>query len=104
MSFPVVFRVYFFFLLLFVSIALHAQTIVGHVVDEATGENIGFASVQYKGHHVAAITDLSGRFTIERHKGWKLTISAVGYKSRTYTVDGDMDKLFVSLREDNRSL
>ena len=97
-------RQIFFFLLLFVSIALHAQTIVGHVVDEATGENIGFASVQYKGHHVAAITDLSGRFTIERHKGWKLTISAVGYKSRTYTVDGDMDKLFVSLREDNRSL
>ena len=86
------------------SIVLHAQTIVGHVVDEATGENIGFASVQYKGHHVATITDLNGRFTIERHKGWKLTISAVGYKPRTYTVDGDMDKLFVSLREDNRSL
>ena len=86
------------------SIVLHAQTIVGHVVDEATGENIGFASVQYKGHHVATITDLNGRFTIERHKGWKLTISAVGYKLRTYTVDGDMDKLFVSLREDNRSL
>ena len=38
-------RQIFFFLLLFVSIALHAQTIVGHVVDEATGENIGFASV-----------------------------------------------------------
>ena len=97
-------RQIFFFFSLFVSIALHAQTIVGHVVDEATGENIGFASVQYKGHHVAAITDLSGRFTIERHKGWKLTVSAVGYKTRTYTVEGDMDKLFVSLREDTRSL
>ena len=90
------------FHLSFSSIA--AQTIVGHVVDEATGENIGFASVQYKGHHVAAITDLNGRFTIERHKGWKLTVSAVGYKTRTYTVDADMDKLFVSLREDTRSL
>ena len=97
-------RQIFFFFFLFVSIALHAQTIVGHVVDEATGENIGFASVQYKGHHVAAITDLSGRFTIERHKGWKLTVSAVGYKTRTYNVEGDMDKLFVSLREDTRSL
>ena len=93
-----------FILSLCVSIALHAQTIVGHVVDEATGENLGFASVQYKDHHVAAITDLNGRFTIERHKGWKLTVSAVGYKSRTYTVDADMDKLFVSLREDNRAL
>ena len=93
---------FFIFYLLFTPIG--AQTIVGHVVDEATGENIGFASVQYKGHHVAAITDLNGRFTIERHKGWKLTVSAVGYKSRTYAVDADMDKLFVSLREDNRSL
>ena len=93
-----------FILSLCVSIALHAQTIVGHVVDEATGENLGFASVQYKDRHVATITDLNGRFTIERHKGWKLTVSAVGYKSRTYTVDADMDKLFVSLREDNRAL
>lgn len=97
-------RQIFSFIFICLSIVLHAQTIVGHVVDEATGENIGFASVQYKGHHVATITDLNGRFTIERHKGWKLTISAVGYKPRTYTVDGDMDKLFVSLREDNRSL
>ena len=97
-------RQVFVFIFLYFSIVLHAQTIVGHVVDEATGENVGFASVQYKGHHVAAITDLGGRFVIERHKGWKLTVSAVGYKSRTYTVDADMDKLFVSLREDNRAL
>jgi len=93
-----------FYILYFIFSPIGAQSIVGHVVDEATGENIGFASVQYKGHHVAAITDLNGRFTIEHHKGWKLTVSAVGYKSRTYTVEGDMNKLFVSLREDNRSL
>ena len=97
-------RVFLFFIFYFLFTHVGAQTIVGHVVDEATGENIGFASVQYKGHNVAVITDLSGRFTIARHKGWKLTISAVGYKSRTYIVDGDMDKLFVSLREDNRAL
>lgn len=88
----------------FLPLALHAQTIIGHVVDEATGENLGFASVQYKGRHIATITDLNGRFSIEYHKGWKLTVSAVGYKSRTYVVEGDMDKLFVSLKEDNRSL
>ena len=63
-------------LFVFLPLALHAQTIVGHVVDEATGENLGFASVQYKGRHLATITDLNGRFTIERHKGWKLTVSA----------------------------
>ena len=97
-------RVFLFLIFSFLFSPIGAQTIVGHVVDEATGENIGFASVQYKGHQLATITDLSGRFKIERHKGWKLTVSAVGYKSRTYTVDGDTEKLFVSLREDNRSL
>lgn len=93
-----------FAIFVFLPFSLHAQTITGHVVDEATGENLGFASVQYKGHHVAAITDLNGRFTIEHHKGWKLTVSAVGYKSRTYTIESDTEKLFVSLREDSRSL
>ena len=96
------FFLFFVFYLLFSH--LGAQTIVGHVVDEATGENIGYASVMYKGQRIAAVSDLNGRFTIAYHKGWKLTVSAVGYKSRTYTVDDDMQKLFVSLRQDTRSL
>ena len=91
------FFLFFVFYLLFSH--LGAQTIVGHVVDEATGENIGYASVMYKGQRIAAVSDLNGRFTIAYHKGWKLTVSAVGYKSRTYTVDDDMQKLFVSLRQ-----
>ena len=66
-----------FFLFVYLPLTLHAQSIVGHVVDEATGENIGYASVIYKGHHVAAVTDPNGRFTIAYHKGWKLTVSAV---------------------------
>ena len=93
-----------FFLLVFLPLSLHAQTVVGHVVDEATGENIGYASVLYKGRQIAAVSDANGRFTIPYHKGWKLSVSAVGYKSRTYTVEEDMHKLFVSLRQDTRSL
>lgn len=92
-------------LLLMVPYALFAQEVIrGHVVDEATGKNVGFASVQYKGHQVATITGVDGRFVINRHRGWKLTISAVGYKSRTITVTDDTDKLFVSLKEDTKSL
>ena len=93
------------FLLSFFPLMLSAQGFVtGHVVDEATGENIGFASVQYKGHQVATITDLNGRFRIERHKGWKLTVSAVGYKTRSFDIGNDTEKLFVSLKEDTKSL
>jgi hypothetical protein len=93
-----------FFLLVFLSLSSHAQTIVGHVVDEATGENIGYASVLYKGHQIAAVSDANGRFSIPYHKGWKLSVTAVGYKSRTYTIEEDMQKLFVSLRQDTRAL
>lgn len=74
------------------------------MVDEATGENIGYASVLYKGHQIAAVSDANGRFSIPYHKGWKLSVTAVGYKSRTYTVEEDMQKLFVSLRQDTRAL
>ena len=80
------------------------QTVKGHVVDEATGQGVAFASIQYKGHQLATITDLNGRFTIARHKGWKLTVSAVGYKTRTFSIDSDTEKLFVSLREDAKAL
>ena len=80
------------------------QVIKGHVVDEATGENIGFASVQYKNRQATAITDVQGRFTIQLIKGGKLTVSVLGYKSRTFDVTDDMKTLFVSLRQDAKAL
>ncbi|MBR1547368.1 MAG: carboxypeptidase-like regulatory domain-containing protein [Prevotella sp.] len=95
----------FLFVLLHISTSVAQQlTVTGRVVDEATGQPVGFASVQYKGHQQATITDLNGRFTIQRHKGWRLSVSAVGYKTRTYDIGGDTEKLFVSLKEDTKSL
>ena len=92
-------------LILTLCLPVQAQEyITGRVVDEATGEHIGFASVQYKGHHLATITDLNGRFKIEKHKGWKLSVSAVGFKTKTLDVDKDTEKVFVSLKEDTKSL
>ena len=68
-------------LLLMLLLPLQAQEIIrGHVVDEATGEGIGFASVQYKGRNLVTITDPQGRFTIRLLKGKRLTISVLGYK------------------------
>ena len=94
-----------FYLFVCFSLSLQAQEyITGHVVNEATGENVGFASVQYKGHRLAVITDLGGRFRIEKHRGWKLSVSAVGFKTRTVDVDKDTEKLFVSLKEDTKTL
>ena len=80
------------------------EMISGHVVDEATGEGIGFASVQYKGVNLTTITDPQGRFSIRLIKGKRLTISVLGYKTRTIDVDSDSEKLFVSMRQDTKTL
>lgn len=98
-------RIIGLWLLLMWLLPLQAQeTIQGHVVDEATGEGIGFASVQYKGLNLVTITDSQGRFTIRLLKGKRLTISVLGYKSRTIDISDDSEKLFVSLRQDAKAL
>ena len=45
------------------------QKITGEIVD-ADGFAIPMASAMYKGHHVAAVSDALGKFTIDRHEGW----------------------------------
>lgn len=54
--------------------------ITGVVLDEATGDSIPFASVAYKTRNIATSCNSSGHFSIKRHNGLMLTISAVGYK------------------------
>ena len=73
-------------LLCFMAIAANAQQITGVVVDADTGDSISFASVTYRGHHYAVVSDGFGQFSIDRHIGWNLTFSAVGYKPKTYAV------------------
>lgn len=92
-------------LLMMLFLPMQAQKIInGRVVDEATGEGIGFASVQYKGMNLVAITDPQGRFVIRLLKGKRLTISVLGYKTRTIDVSDDSEKLFISLRQDAKAL
>lgn len=67
-------------LFLLLGLPLCAQQLTGVVTDSETGEPIPMASVVYKGHQVAKVADIDGRFSIARHEGWNLTLSAVGYK------------------------
>jgi len=99
------FRIIVLLFLQILLLPLQAQEVIrGHVVDEATGAGIGFASVQYKGMNLVTITDPQGRFTIRLLKGKRLTISVLGYKTRTIDVSDDSEKLFVSLRQDTKAL
>ncbi len=82
-----------------------AQQLTGIVTDAETGDSIPFASIVYKGHHVAAVSSLSGRYSIARHEGWNLTFSAVGYQPRIVPVnEKTRSKLNIELKPDRRQL
>ena len=67
-------------LMIVLSAPAFAQKLTGIIVDDATGDTIAYASAIYKGHHVMVSADQNGRFSIDRHNGWTLTFSALGYK------------------------
>ena len=48
---------------------------------------------------------MNGAFTIERHEGWTLTISSVGFRSQTIKIDASTPShLKIVLKEDSKSL
>lgn len=84
-------------------VSINAQ-IIGEIVDK-DGYAIPYASAMYKGHHIATASDMNGAFTIERHEGWTLTISSVGFRSQTIKIDASTPShLKVVLKEDSKSL
>ena len=94
-------------MLLVMAVCLPAQAqekITGYVIDDQTGDSLGFVSVQYKGQKLATMCDHRGYFSIAKHLGWKLTFSAVGYKSRTVSIGPNSHRLLVSLKPDTKSL
>ena len=97
----------FFFLFLVIAVALPAvaqEKITGYAIDDITGDSLGFVSVQYKGKNIATICDHRGYFSISKHVGWKLTFSAVGYKTRSVSIDKNSHRLLVSMKPDTRSV
>ena len=79
--------------------------IKGYVVDSQTGDSIPYVSAFYKGHQVAVSGNMAGRFEIIRMEGWTLTISAVGYKSKSIKITSKTPKeLHVKLVSDSKQL
>ena len=98
-------RSFFAFLCLLSAIVMHAQKIQGVVTDAETGDSIPMASVVYQGHHVAVVSDVNGHYTIDRHEGWNITFSAVGYKSRLVAVTSKTkSRLNIKLTPDKQEL
>ena len=96
---------YFFLLLTCVLVCpISAQQIYGVITDAETGDSIPFASVVYKGHQQAVVSDVSGKYRIDRHEGWNITFSAVGYKSRIMAITNKTkSRLNIKLKPSIRS-
>ena len=98
-------KLYFVVVLLLVSTPqlMAQQKITGRVIDE-DGFAVSYASVQYRGHKIAVSSDSQGKFSIEKHPGWVLTVSALSYKSQTISVNEKMDFIEVKLKDDSHKL
>ena len=102
----IAFRRYLFILsLLVTSLQLAAQQLTGTIIDAETGEALPYASVVYKDHNLAVISNIDGKFSIDRKQGWKLSISYMGYQTLEFTVN-DLTKntLSIALRPDRKQL
>ena len=98
-------RVVLMLLLMAFSLPSHAQEkITGYVIDDQTGDSIGFITVQYKGEKITTMADHRGYFSIAKHVGSKLTFSAVGYKTRTVAIGPNSHRLLVALKPDTKTL
>ena len=93
------------FLLLVVSTLqmLAQQKLSGRVIDE-DGFAVPYASVQYKGHKIAVSSDGEGKFTIDKHPEWMLTVSALSYKTQTVKMNEKLNFLEVKLKDDSKRL
>lgn len=98
-------KLYFVFVLLIASTLqmVAQQKITGRVIDE-DGFAVSYASVQYKGHKIAVSSDGEGKFTIEKHPNWMLTVSALSYKTQTVKVDEKTDFIEIKMKDDSHKL
>ena len=82
-----------------------AQKLTGVIVDDDDGECIPYASAVYRGNHVMVSSNGEGEFSIDRHNGWKLTFSAVGYQPLTVEISANTKSpMRISLKPEKTQL
>jgi hypothetical protein len=79
--------------------------ITGQIVDASDGYPVPYASAVYRGNKKAVSSNAEGRFTIERHNGWRLTVSSVGYIPQVINIGPSTPSyLVVRLKPEARKL
>jgi len=79
--------------------------ITGVLKDAKTGEPIMYANVFYEGKGVGGITDMDGRFEVDKFPEWKeLTFSSVGYDTKRVPIDHKTKEMIVELNPSEYTL
>jgi len=96
----------FFLSTLFLSFAIHAQTIVSGKITDSNGEPLVGASVVVVGTSVGVSADLDGMYRLETSTKppFKVEFSFIGYNSKVLDVTGDNAKIDVVLDENISTL
>ena len=72
-------------------------TLRGHIIDEATEEDLVGANVMLKGTSYGASTDINGSFSLSAPAGsYDVVVSFIGYEEKEFTatiVDGQTSRL-----------
>lgn len=79
------------------------RTLVGTVVDAASGETLIGVNVKEAGTENGTITDLDGKFSIQVTSSSEVTFSYIGYKTQKKQV-GDLGVMNIRLESDNEML
>lgn len=96
-------RACFLFLVLVIPVSVIAQSVsTGKVVDQQGQPVIG-ATVKVQGKKAAAVTDVSGSFSLRLRIGDTLLCTSVGYQSRQ-VIFKHMSDLTIRLSDDNKTL
>lgn len=89
------------------AVGVHAFTIKGVVLDNATKEPLIGATIQIEGTTIGAVTDLDGKFELTQPDGknCNLIIQYVSYKPQQVSVTaGQGNELVIALAPDNQQL
>ena len=94
--------------MLVTSLSAQAFTVKGVVIDRSTKEPLIGATVQVSGTTVGAITDMDGRFELDRIAGetCTLVVQYVSYKTEQIQVQKgqSQQELVIALAPDNQQL
>ena len=92
-------------LMLILHLSVIKAQITGEILDAEDGGPIPYASAIYRGNKTAVSSDGEGKFSIERHNGWRLTISSVGYVPQVINITSSTpNHLVVKLKSDTKKL